>query len=126
VIRTLATGGMNHLFQGGKAMRMWTFCCAWGALMVATATATAGDKPAAISRETLRAMGLGSARVLSDREGHAVRGKGHFAIVTGTATAGGATKTYLHTAPPGNSTSGFTIVFSGGTFAGGGAKASAY
>jgi hypothetical protein len=108
-------------------MRILAIGCAFGALLVATANvALAGEKATTVSRETLRAMGLGSARLLSDEQGHTVRGKGYFAIVSGSATAGAITKSYFHIAPPGNSVSGSTFVFSGGTFAGGGASASAY
>lgn len=122
-----AEGGTDDFFQGGYAMRILAIRCAFGAILAAMATpASAGDKAASVSQETLRSMGLGAARLLSDEEGNAVRGKGHFAIVSGSATAGGTTKSYLHIAPPGNSVSGFKIVFSGGTFAGGGASASAH
>lgn len=108
-------------------MRILAIACATSSLLlVITANAQAADDARAVSRSTLRAMGFGSAQVLRDHEGDLVRGKGHFAIVRGSASAGGTTKTYLNVAPPGNTASGFKNVFSGGLIAGGGAKASAY
>jgi hypothetical protein len=90
-----------------------------------TGTAWAGNAAKGVSPATLRSMGLTGGRVMTDSEGSAVRGRGHFAIVSGSATVGGTTKTYVHVAPPGHTVIGGTIVISGGTFAGGGAFATA-
>ena len=52
-------------------MRILAICCALGFLLVATATnALAADDARPVSHETLRAMGLGSAQVLSDHDGY--------------------------------------------------------
>jgi hypothetical protein len=64
---------------------MKTFALGCAALMLLTATASAGDL--AVSQSTLSSMGLGKMKVMSDDDGAAVRGKGTFANVWGSSSA---------------------------------------
>jgi hypothetical protein len=64
---------------------MKTLSMAFVALCVSmAASASAADRPASINKTTLGKMGLGGMQVMSDAEGRSVRGKGSFAVVSGT------------------------------------------
>ncbi len=65
-------------------MKTFAFVCALVAVSaLAVSTASAADRPASVSQATLSSMGLGGIQPLSDIEGRAIRGKGSFAIVSG-------------------------------------------
>ena len=87
---------MRSLAIGCALFALWT---------VATSNNADASEPKTVSRHAMHAMGFGSARVMTDHEGDAVRGKGYLATVRGFASAGGTTTTFLKSAPPGNTVS---------------------
>ena len=81
--------------------------------------ALAADRSAGVPDATLQNMGFGAARVMTDAEGGAVRGRGYFAFTFSRATVNGVTKTRVDFAPPGHVAFTRAFVTNGTLFAGG-------
>ena len=94
-------------------------CAAIAAVTLVTGSALAGDRAVAVPSATLNSMGFGSARVMSDTEGAAVRGRGYFAFAKSVAKINSQTKVRVDFAPPGHAAYTHAALSNGTLFAGG-------
>jgi hypothetical protein len=86
-------------------------------------TALADDGAVAVSSKNLASMGFGNAKVMSDAEGTAVRGRGYFAFAKTVVSVNGFQKVRVDFAPPGHVAATRAFITNGTLYAKGSAFA---